>query len=73
MAAKKIGKVPFHDNKYRTELCNFNIPHDRAACPFAHGMTQMICKICYKVGHDVDTCTVKKVVTTPSDDGKLTW
>ena len=72
-AAKKIGKVPFHDNKYRTELCNFNIPHDRAACPFAHGMTQMICKICYKVGHDVDTCTVKKVVTTPSDDGKLTW
>ena len=72
-AAKKIGKVPFHDNKYRTELCNFNIPHDRAACPFAHGMTQMICKICYKVGHDVDTCTAKKVVTTPSDDGKLTW
>ena len=72
-AAKKIGKVPFHDNKYRTELCNFNIPHDRAACPFAHGMTQMICKVCYKVGHDVDTCTVKKVVTTPSDDGKLTW
>lgn len=62
-AAKKIGKVPFHDNKYRTELCNFNIPHDRAACPFAHGMTQMICKVCYKCGHSVETCTVKETVT----------
>ena len=62
-AAKKIGKVPFHDNKYRTELCNFNIPHDRAACPFAHGMTQMICKLCYKCGHSVEACTVKEAVT----------
>ena len=61
--AKKIGKVPFHDNKYRTELCNFNIPHDRAACPFAHGMTQMICKACYKCGHSVETCNIKETLT----------
>ena len=60
-AAKKIGKVPFHDNKYRTELCNFNIAHDKQACPFAHGIVQLICKVCYKCGHGVESCTMKEV------------
>ena len=61
--AKKIGKVPFHDNKYRTELCNFNITHDREACPYAHGDEQLLCKICYKCGHGADSCTIRDVVT----------
>ena len=59
-AARKVGKVQFRDNKYRTELCTFNVPHDREACPFAHGDIQLLCKRCYECGHGVDICPITK-------------
>merc|ERR1711997_159688 len=55
--AKTANDKEFSDTKFRTELCNkVNVPHNRKMCRFAHGIEQLVCKLCYDVGHKRELC-----------------
>ena len=55
--AKAANDKEFSDTKFRTELCNkVNVPHNRKMCRFAHGIEQLVCKLCYDVGHKRELC-----------------
>ena len=56
--AKSLYGHEFYENKYRTELCN-KTWCDQKVCRFAHGAEQLVCRICCKIGHGMETCIKK--------------
>jgi hypothetical protein len=56
--AKSANDKEFSESKFRTELCNkVNTPHNRKMCRFAHGLEQLVCKVCYEIGHAKTSCS----------------
>jgi hypothetical protein len=55
--ARLANDKDFNDSKFRTDLCKVNVLHNLKKCRFAHGLDQLICKICNEIGHKTEICS----------------